>query len=189
MKKFAASILLLSVLLLAACTPPAAEAAGPTIAPTAFSEETQRVLDLLDEDELLFFDYTTDETIRSANVQVWAYENGQWLEKAASVGDVSQTGNQIAFRFTDSSYQLFWLDDSGHSKLASPIDYADFSATTQQLAGRLEDSTPIALNEEITLWAKIGNSSGSISLGEDFRTADCTTGVAVTITFSDKAPA
>lgn len=53
---------------------------------------------------------------------------------------------------------------------------------------RLDNPTEIEANREIPLWIRLGtnkNSITSITLG-DFRESDCDTGLAITITFSDK---
>lgn len=53
---------------------------------------------------------------------------------------------------------------------------------------RLDNPTEIKANKEIPLWVRLGtskNSMTSITLG-DFMESDCDTGLAVTITFSDK---
>ena len=53
---------------------------------------------------------------------------------------------------------------------------------------RLDNPTEIEANREIPLWVRLGtnkNSMTSITL-DDFRESECDTGLAITITFSDK---
>lgn len=184
MKKqiFMITALVVLVMTFTACAKTNTQTA-PMIKPTEFSAETKKVLALF-EDDTMFFDFTVDDTIKSSTVTIWYYENGEWVNKGNSSGNIDKAGNQIAFRFTDSGYELFTIDESGHIKYTSPNPYTGFEATTQRLSTRLEDKTEIVVGTEIPLWVKLGNNSGEISIKEDFRTSDCTAGVAVTITFS-----
>lgn len=40
-----------------------------------FSEETKKVLSMF-EDEIVFFDYKVDESIKSMSIDIWTCENG-----------------------------------------------------------------------------------------------------------------
>ena len=172
------------IAMLTACSQPDTNDVA-IIKPSEFSEETQKVLELFD-DDILFFDYTVDKTIKSSTISVWFYEDGEWLNKGGSSGNIDKLNNQVAFRFTDTGYELWTIDENGHVKYTSPDIYTGFSETKQQASTRLNSSTEIALNTEIPLWIKIGNNENGISISKDFRDSNCTAGVAVTVTFSDK---
>lgn len=43
-----------------------------------FSKETEQILSLVDE-ELLFFDYKVDNTIKSIKIDFWSYIDGNWM--------------------------------------------------------------------------------------------------------------
>lgn len=185
MKKAIAIIMILFPVMLTACFQTDDNGAAAVIEPTEFSEETKKVLELFD-DEMMFFDYTVDESIKSSTISVWVYEDGKWLNKGDSSGNIDKADNQIAFRLTDNGYELFTIDEKGYVKYASPDIYSGFSETTQQTSNRLSNSTDIVLNTEMPLWVKIGNSESRISIDKDFRNSNCTAGIAVTVTFSDK---
>ena len=75
------ALVLLLVMGLAACGQREAKQ-SMVIRPSEFSEETRKVLTIV-EDELVFFDYEVDETIRSKTIDIWQYQEGQWV----SAGD------------------------------------------------------------------------------------------------------
>lgn len=157
-----------------------------TISPGSFSEETQEVLKIID-DELLFFEYETDETVKSVSVDLWTYEEDEWINAGGTVGDLTAGGYQAAIRITDEACDIFQIDESGHTK-SSYKSTVDFDASGLVVQSRLDNREPIVLNKEIILWVKLGTDNSSISsgVGQDFREADCNAGMAVTITFSDK---
>lgn len=184
MKKLIYAVIVVIVAMLAAC----AQADGsdaPTIKPTEFSEETIKVLDLMD-DEIMFFDYTVDETIKSTTIDAWVYKDGEWESVSRSYRNVSKADNQVAFRYIEPKFELYVIDETGHVKSTSPEMPVGFADTKHQISTRLQQPTKIALNTEIPLWVKIGNNDDRISIDDNFRDSNCTAGIAVTITFSDK---
>lgn len=156
------------------------------IAPSKLSEETQSVLKILDE-ELAFFDFTVDETVKSSSIDIWTYENDSWVNSGCSRGSIESSGHRIALRLTDDNYDIFDIQENGYSKysIESIIHFSDSTLTG---SSRLTNPTPIELNKEIPLWIKLGTNKNSMRtiVTEDFRTSDCDSGIAVTITFSDK---
>lgn len=142
------------------------------------------MLALLDE-ELIFFDFLVDDTVKSAAVECWVYEDGAWVGKGAITAKITARENQLALQMKDDSYSIFIMDESGHSKYSAPEMDLGFENTAQQLSGIADSPTPIVVGEEIPLWVKIGNDKGAIASTMDFRTADCSAGVAVTVTFYD----
>lgn len=187
MKKLQSGLLVLALLLaLTACAASAPSGQQETmyLRQSEFSEETTRVLALLDE-EFIFFDFIVDDTVKSAAVECWVYEDGAWVSQGAISAKITAPENQIALQMKDDSYSIFIMDESGHSKYsASEMDFS-FENTTQQLSGIADSPTPIVVGEEIPLWVKIGNDKDVIASTMDFRTADCSAGVAVTVTFYD----
>lgn len=184
MKKLFTMGMIVCIVILTACKQIDTENSA-IIKPSEFSEETQKVLELFD--DIMFYDYTADETIKSYTINMWVYEDGEWINEINSSGNTDKLDNQIAFRFTDTGYELFTIDENGHVKHTSPDIYNGFSDTRQQASTSLSESTEIVLNTEIPLWVKIGNNEDTISISKDFRDSICTAGVAVTVTFSDKA--
>ena len=80
-----------------------------------FTEETREVLDLFD-DEVQFFDIVLDETVKSETITVWVYRDGAWEESGKTTGPVDTLERRIAIRLTEDSYELYSMDESGHTK-------------------------------------------------------------------------
>lgn len=149
-----------------------------------FSEETQEVLKIID-NEIAFFDYEVDESIKSMSMEVWAYKDGQWINSGETHGDINPGKKRIAIRLNQNSGDVFEIDEKGYTKYTYD-NIVDFSECTMQTYFRLTNPTNIEIDKEITLWANLGTSKNALSSSENFREVDCDAGVAVTITFSDK---
>lgn len=185
-KMFSGLVALMLLFVLTACsTPKQSTQDTMIIKPGEFSEETKRVLDLFD-DNIMFFDFVVDETVKSSTIDAWAYENSEWVNKGATSGNVDKAHNQIAIQITENGYNIFTLDDGGYIKYSAPEMDFDFKNTTQQLSNKVTNPTDIIVGEEIPLWVKIGNNENGISIPSDFRSSNCTAGIAFTVTFSDK---
>ncbi len=158
---------------------------APSIKPSEFSAETTTILNLFD-DEIMFFDFTVDETIKSCSVNVFNYIDDEWKEIGSMQSSIQKTDNQIAVKINEDSYEVFVIDESGHSAYTSPeVDFS-FDETTAQLWSKFSNPQDIVIGEEIQLFAKIGNNGNNLSLDGNFREADCTQGFAITITFFDE---
>ena len=146
---------------------------GISIKPTEFSEETLEVLDLFD-DEIQFFDISLDENVKSFEISVWVYRDGEWFEDGKTHGNNDFLGKRIAIRLIENSYELYNISDNGHEKYSYP-----------SLDTPFEES----MNKEIPICVKIGTSSNRMEVldrTEDFRKIECDAGIAVTITVSDE---
>lgn len=185
-KIFSGLVALMLLFVLTACsTPNQSTQDTMIIKQSEFSEETKRVLDLFEEN-IMFFDFAVDETVKSYTIDAWAYENSEWVNKGATSGNIYEAHNQIAIQITESGYNIFTMDDGGYIKYSAPEMDIDFENTTQQLSNKVTNPTDIIVGEEIPLWVKIGNNENEISTPADFRNSNCTEGVAFTVTFSDK---
>lgn len=151
-----------------------------------FSKETQEVLKIID-NEIAFFDYKVNETIKSMFIDIWVYEDGKWENLGGTQGNMDTNKGQIALRLNENSYDIFTIDESGHTKY-SYKDIIDVSKTSIQFHSRLDKPTSIESDKEIVLWETLGSNKNYMvsKMDEDFREADCDAGVVVTITFSDK---
>lgn len=175
-----------TLLLLTACGEE--QTAQFVVQPAALSEETTQMLELIaGDEEIVFFDYTTDGSAASYDIDLWAIQDGAWQNHGGIVGNLEgRESGRFGIRLLDDSYQIFAIDESGHSIYTSE-DPVDFSAEGMMVGtGRLSDSTEIMLDEEIVLLVKLGTDKNSLAIGplEKFRDADCSAGLAITLTFS-----
>lgn len=187
MKKILLLFTLAITILLSACSKPNQNL---TIKPSQFSKETWDVLGILN-DEIIFLDYTIDETVQSFSLDCWLYKNGEWITSTSTYGNIDNKDNRLALRLTENSYDLFFIDEESYSKHSSPNIDIDFSNSRSVTSIRIQSTTPIHLNEEIPLWVKLGTDKNSLksaeAMLEDFRDAECDSGIAITLTFSDKS--
>ena len=181
-------MLLVGLLIFALCACSQNKPSAMCIKPSAFSEETQEVLSLFD-DEIQFFDISFDETAKSYTISVWLYHDGEWSEGGATSGNVDHLTGKIAVRLTETDCDLYTIDENGHVKCSFPVTDTPFDESTGIGGTRIDRETPIALNQEIPLWVRVGTTANSMrvmDITDDFRNAACNAGFAVTITVSDK---
>ncbi|MDD4844813.1 MAG: hypothetical protein PHU31_10890 [Anaerotignum sp.] len=187
MKKMLLLLALIIAILLSACGNSGVNDSGMTIRPSKFSEETQGVLKIF-EDEMVFLDYTVDETVKYFSVNIWWYKNGEWVADGKLSDSIDYLSNRIGIRLKESGIEVFSLEENGdYTKYGFFQDetvFFDSNVATTHIS----NPTPISLNEEIPLWIKFGmDKSGKlIRISDDFKKLDCNGGVAVTVTFSDK---
>ena len=152
-----------------------------TIRPAVFSEETQKVLDILD-DEVMFFTYATDETVQSMALDIWFYENGEWVSAGAVKGEQAAVEQDIVLRVKDAEIDVIQVRDDGQSKYTFPVT-TEFTTAQMTVEDRLMVTEDIAVGEEIVLFSKVSTDDTSIRSEVDFREMDCTAGLAVTVKF------
>ncbi|MBR4960695.1 MAG: hypothetical protein IKY52_07350 [Clostridia bacterium] len=153
-----------------------------TIYPTEFSAETKKVLDILD-DEVMFYTYIIDETVKSVRLEIWFYENGEWTSAGNVKGNEGVTERDIVLRVKDTEIDLIQVSDSGQNKYTFPVT-PDFSVSMMAVEERLQHTEEIVPEEEIVLYYKIATDENGIFTEEDFREIPCSAGMALTITFS-----
>lgn len=156
-----------------------------TIRPTVFSEETQRVLDILD-DEVMFFSYATDETIQSMALDIWLYEDGEWNSAGAVKGGQESVAQDIVLRIKDTEIDVIQVRDDGQSRYTLPVT-TEFTTAQMTVEDRLMVTEDIVLGEEIVLFSKVSTDDTSLRSDENFRDMDCTAGMAVTVKFLAEA--
>ncbi|WMI82134.1 hypothetical protein [Anaerotignum sp. MB30-C6] len=145
MKRKSYLLLLFVFLLLSACSNPVASKNTMIIKPSQFSAETQEVLSIFD-DEVFFFDYSIDETIKSFSINLWAYQNGEWVENGATYGEEEFLRNRIAICTSNNNFDLFTIDETGYTKFTAPVSETYFSDCKSIAYMPLTKSTPIELN-------------------------------------------
>ncbi len=154
------------------------------IKPSTFSEETESVLEIFG-DEVMFYDFEVDDTIKTVTIAIWLCNDGEWVENGALITD-TDVQNQIAIQRGDSTYDIYTMGDEGFVESASIDVNQDFEDTIHQASWKMDEPVNILAGQEITLWTEIGNNSEGISITENFRESDCTEGIAISVVFSDK---
>ena len=175
---------LVMILLLVACNNNST--GNMIIRESEFSEETKEVLSLIN-DEMVFFDYKVDKSIKSMSTDIWTCDNEEWTNGGAVLGNVESSNRRLAIRINDLSYDIFSINKDGHTKSSHPI-IVDFNDSNVVSNSRLDNPREIEANKEIPLWTRLGsnrNSNFFASLS-DFRESECDTGLAITVTFYAK---
>ena len=183
MKK--ATLLLAALLTLAAltaCGTP--QKAAMQLSASEFSDETTQVLGIV-QDELAFFDYSIDDTVKSCSIDFWMFQDGQWINLGKVSGKAGAGQHRVAVRMTDSVCELYQMEEEGYTKSSYPVS-AGLNDCSSTGGSRLETVTAIEPDKEMVLWAMFGSNAPAMSLGnlDDFRTTECDAGLAATITFS-----
>ena len=156
-----------------------------TIKESVFSAETMSVLEIVD-DEILFFDFTVDDNIKSYSINAYIYVENEWVDYGTTSGNVEHLDNRMGIKVDETGYDIHMMDDSGFTGYQADSPYNEFENTTQQGSYKITSSVDIISDEEITLWSKIGNNENGLAISPDFRNADCTAGMTFTVVFSNQ---
>ena len=192
MKRLIIPLCLLLVLLLGGCGQEIPEPAGPTIEPAQFSKETQEMLDVIG--DIYFFDYTVDESIKAMSMDVWTYEDGEWVSHGLIYGErePSEYGVGIGIDVETGALDIYSSENDGYVKFASYPSAFEINLDNTPGwgwgSGTLSIPTAIEPGKEIVLWQRFGYEDGIFETSDldDFRAADVDAGVAITITFYDE---
>lgn len=150
-----------------------------TIRPEEFSQETQEILEIF-QDEAMLFDYTVDRTVESKIIGIWVCEDGNWQTAGSSAGRAGTPKEKIAVKISEDSCAVFDIDGSGNAEVICDLP-GGFQAAGSWTEYRLSEPADIELGRDIVLWARFDGAEGDqIS---DFRTVSCDSGVAVTVQF------
>lgn len=186
MKKYSMIFLLLLTFTLTSCTTTPKN--SMSLKPSQLSKETNEILDLFD-DNIYFYDLSVNDKVKSITIQLWIYQENQWVESGNISGDLNYKEGRIAIRITENSFELITIDKDGHSKYSTPSLDTDFKDSISTLATALSNEIPLELNKETTIFVKTGTDKNTIEPTnnmDDFRDSDCNTGIAITVTVSDK---
>ena len=184
MKKFLLYILLL-VLVLSLCGCGKNSVGKMRIQPANLSKDAEDIAHLLD-DNTLFFDYRVDKSIHSVSFNFWKYENGEWISFGQSAGKLNGTQGRIGVRMNGNGYDLFHIEESASDEIHFDL-VEDFAEAPAVLGSRITEPIAIQDGAEIELWSKIGvDINTTLRAFSDFRSAECNSGVAVTVTFSSE---
>lgn len=161
---------------------------GMYIKPSTFSDETLEVLKLF-EDEIHFFDIKLDDTAKSFAISIWQYQDDQWNEIGSSSGQSEFLGNRIAIRFDDTDYEIYHMDENGHSSIKSPALDLKFEESMTKIWWTVDQEESLGINQEKVLFVKVGTNKNEVRtsvMSTDFREVECDTGIAITLTIFDK---
>ena len=161
---------------------------GMYIKPSTFSDETLEVLKLF-EDEIHFFDIKLDDTAKSFAISIWQYQDDQWNEIGSSSGQSEFLGNRIAIRFDDTDYEIYHMDENGHSSIKSPALDLKFEESMAKIWWTVDQEESLEINQEKVLFVKVGTNKNEVRtsvMSTDFREVECDTGIAITLTIFDK---
>ena len=178
------------LLALAACGRQAEEPAS-TLKPHVFSAETETIIDLLTETNEAFclYDYDVDETIRSCRTTLWFYENGAWVSKAQSAGNLSAQQGQFGFYLDrNGSYTGYDIQEDGHTAYCYEGSLPVFEESAPSGSSVNQNEQEIVPGQEICLYVRLRAPDGADTVAfstESFRSYPCSAGCAVTITLYD----
>ena len=183
MKKIIAISLMFALLALGGCG-----AKKNVLDVAEFSQETQRVLDLL-QNKIYFFDYTIDESIKANSIELWSCTDGVWESSGKSYGNIDAGKRQIAIQIEDNYVEFFDIDDSGYSSARLNLSEEQMKDPNMgTMSTYCTNPAEIEPNKEIALWARWSD-EGENTMGHslnDFREGYCDKGLAVTVTFYDE---
>ena len=188
MKRWA-GILLVTVLAIACC---ACSMQKPelSVAPSSLSRETTEVLRPF-QSELQFVDLNLNEDAKQWKISLWSYRDGEWKCQGSVVDEIKSGAQSLRFavRLTSEECTFYTMDGTNPSSISFEKIDSDFEQTQTVIDQRIEQKTPFAIGEEVTLWAKLGVDGQQVEAGnltKDFRSFPCTAGAAVTVTISDE---
>ena len=163
-----------------------------TIKKAYFSKETRKLLSLF-QDEIQFFDYKIDDSIKVVSIDLWEYNQNDWENIGNIFSDINDLKENKLFRIglkiDNNIFNVYNILDENISKYTYKynVDFEDMITTSY---GFLPDTQEIKANKEIVLYYKIGIKENYLDLEDNiidnFRNIKCDKGVVITITFLDK---
>ena len=190
MKRWAG--ILLAAALAIACCACSMQKLELSVAPSSFSRETTEVLRPF-QSELQFVDLKLNEDAKQWKISLWSYRDGEWKCQGSVVDEIKPGAQSLRFavRLTTEECTFYTMDGTGPSSMRFEKIDSDFEQAGSEIGRRIEEKTPFAIGEEVTLWAKLGVDGQQMEAGDltkDFRSFPCTAGAAVTVTILDEEP-
>lgn len=182
--------ILLAAALSIACCACSMQKPELSVAPSSFSRETTEVLRPF-QSELQFVDLKLNEDAKQWKISLWSYRDGEWKCQGSVVDEIKPGAQSLRFavRLTTEECTFYTMDGTGPSSISFEKIDSDFEQTQTVIDQRIEQKTPFAIGEEVTLWAKLGVDGQQVEAGDltkDFRSFPCTAGAAVTVTILDE---
>lgn len=183
MKKILLSIILTSALCISACTA-ANNKDTMFIRGPDFSKETRQILDILGKNAY-FFDYSADDTVHSFTFRFYFVKDNEWIEGEPISLNVIDKEKRIGVIVTEYDYTAYLINEDGHSSYSWQMENT-FSNFTN--GGYIIALIDIILDKEQTLLLQVSTKEDMLDNNkfDNFKEVDCTSGYAVTITFSDQ---
>ena len=144
-------------------------------------------------DGLLDIAKKLNEDAKQWKISLWSYHDGEWKCQGSVVDEIKPGIQSVRFavRLTTEECTFYTMDGTRPSSISFEKIDSDFEQTQTVIDQRIEQKTPFAIGEEVTLWAKLGVDGQQIEAGDltkDFRSCPCTAGAAVTVTILDEEP-
>lgn len=154
-----------------------------------FSKETEQILSLVDE-ELLFFDYKVDNTIKSIKIDFWSYIDCNWTSftgYSSNLELAKKRDDRIGIKINDNNCYIIYDLKNGY--LMSVFEKSIKFENQETISKRNLGYRKIEPNKEIVLFEKYSyddREKQEFNKSGDFRNEKCEKGLVVTITFFDK---
>ena len=151
------------ILFMVACNSASSSLQKNEIAPATLSEEQQEIIDLFsvpNNQELMLYDFVTDEPYRGLEVWVEVYQNGELIERPAGINTFSDTAEKrngriaIAISQNDTTYKwtISVVENGGQAYHVGTSEIpADFAGG--RAYGPMDDSTAIENGKEIIIYS------------------------------------
>ena len=102
------------------------------------------------------YDYDVDETIRSCRTTLWSYENGAWVSKAQSAGNLSAQQGQFGFYLDrNGSYTGYDIQEDGHTAYCYEGSLPVFEESAPSGSSVNQNEQEIVPGQEICLYVRL----------------------------------
>ena len=159
----------------------------------AYLVKEVRDLLLIFQDEIQFFDYKIDDSIKVVSIDLWEYNQNDWENIGNIFSDINDLKENKLFRIglkiDNNIFNIYNISNKKVSKSGYKynVNFEDMMTT---FYGFLLDTQKIEPNKEIVLYHKIGRKDDYLKMEDtiidNFRNIKCDKGVVITITFLDK---
>ena len=116
MKKRILPLLLILPLSLTAC---GNQKDTMSISVSGFQRKPRKSLDLFS-DELMLFDYRTDDTVQSVSIDLWSCTDGEWASAGKVSGAMNGKSTRLGLRLNEYACDLYQTEGSGYTKSSYP---------------------------------------------------------------------
>lgn len=161
----------------------------------AYLVKEVRDLLLIFQDEIQFFDYKVDDSIKAVSIDLWEYNQNEWENIGNVFSDINNLKEnknklfRIGLKIDNNIFNIYNISNKKVSKSGYKynVNFEDMMTT---FYGFLLDTQKIEPNKEIVLYHKIGRKDDYLKMEDtiidNFRNIKCDKGVVITITFLDK---